>query len=114
MYIFIHIYHFISYYVITKRKGMMKSLWVDLIQDAAISLALTDGEKTVFLVIDLTDLIDSIDLIDLTDSIGSIDSIDLIDLIEKTDIFTVIVSITEAEEVAASKIKKLLYHLMIG
>jgi len=93
---------------------MMKSLWVDLIQDAAISLALTDGEKTVFLVIDLTDLIDSIDLTDLTDSIGSIDSIDLIDLIEKTDIFTVIVSITEAEEVAASKIKKLLYHLMIG
>lgn len=96
MYIFIHIYHFISYYVITKRKGMMKSLWVDLIQDAAISLALTDGEKTVFLVIDLTDLIDSTDL---TDSIGSID------LIEKTDIFTVIVSIAEAEEVAASKIK---------
>nr|WP_308741866.1 hypothetical protein [uncultured Anaerocolumna sp.] len=78
---------------------MMKSLWVDLIQDAAISLALTDGEKTVFLVIDLTDLIDSTDL---TDSIGSID---LIDLIEKTDIFTVIVSIAEAEEVAASKIK---------
>lgn len=111
MYIFIHIYHFISYYVITKRKGMMKSLWVDLIQDAAISLALTDGEKTVFLVIDLTDLIDSTDL---TDSIGSIGSIDLIDLIEKTDIFTVIVSITEAEEVAASKIKKLLHHLMIG
>ena len=89
----------------------MKSLWEDLIQDAAISLALTDGEKTVFLVIDLTDLID---LIDLTDSIGSIGSIDSIDLIEKTDIFTVIVSITEAEEVAASKIKKLLYHLMIG
>lgn len=111
MYIFIHIYHFISYYVITKRKGMMKSLWVDLIQDAAISLALTDGEKTVFLVIDLTDLIDSIDLTDSTDSIGLIDSIDLI---EKTDIFTVIVSITEAEEVAASKIKKLLHHLMIG
>ena len=111
MYIFIHIYHFISYYVITKRKGMMKSLWVDLIQDAAISLALTDGEKTVFLVIDLTDLIDSIDLTDSTDSIGSIDSIDLI---EKTDIFTVIVSITEAEEVAASKIKKLLHHFMIG